>query len=435
MTAAHTTGSHIWGGRFKKALHPVAVKFNASISFDHKLAVFDILGSQVHAEMLGKQGIISEQDALLLVKGLEIIKEKIQQGLVVYSEEAEDIHMNIETLLLKEIGDVAKKLHTARSRNDQVALDLRLYLRNEIKVISDLLANTIQTFADCAQKNNNIILPGYTHLQRAQPISLGKYFTAYQNMLLRDKQRLNDCLNRLNYCPLGAGALAGTTLPIDREFVASKLGFTDAIENTLDAVSDRDFVIEFSAFASILMTHLSRFCEDIIIWSSEEFSFVKLDDAFATGSSLMPNKKNPDIPELIRGKCGRVYGNLMSILTVMKGLPLGYNKDLQEDKEGLFDTVETIKACIEIIALFLNSLSFQKDKMQNAAKNSFIWATQILEQLVKQSVPFRTAHECVGQLVLYCIENNKDFMSLKKEECDKFSIHIFPAILKLNLNY
>ncbi len=433
MSATNTSGSHIWGGRFKKGLDPVAAKFNASISFDYKLAMFDILGSQVHAEMLAKQGIILKQEALLLIQGLEKIKEKIQQGSVVYSDEAEDIHMNIETLLLNEVGDVAKKLHTARSRNDQVALDLRLYLRNEIGIISELLETTIQTFKECAQKYHNTILPGYTHLQRAQPISLGNYFTAYQNMLQRDKQRLSDCFNRLNYCPLGAGALAGTTLPIDREFVAQKLGFLAAIENTLDAVSDRDFIIEFSSFSSILMTHLSRFSEDIIIWASEEFSFVKLDDAFATGSSLMPNKKNPDIPELIRGKCGRVFGNLMSILTVMKGLPLGYNKDLQEDKEGLFDTVQTVKSCLEILALFLNSLSFQTNKMQSAAKNSFIWATQILEQLVKNAVPFRTAHECIGQLVLYCIENNKDFMSLKKEECDKFSIHIFPAILKLNL--
>lgn len=424
-------GSNIWGGRFTKSLDPLAISFNVSITFDYKLAYYDIWGSQVHAQMLGNQGIITQSEADKLISGLESIKNNVMQGTVTFSNELEDIHMNIENLLLKEVGDIAKKLHTARSRNDQVALDLRLYLRAEIKEIILLLENSIRSLKFCQQKYVNTLLPGYTHLQRAQPIKLENYFGAYISMFNRDISRLNDCLLRLNYCPLGAGALAGTELPIDREFVAEKLQFKGIIENTIDAVSDRDFVMEFSSVSSIIMTHLSRFSEDIIIWASEEFSFVKLDDAFATGSSLMPNKKNPDIPELIRGKCGRVFGNLVGILSVMKALPLGYNKDLQEDKECLFDTVDTIKACLQIFSPFLTSLSFQVENMQSATKNSFIWATKLLEELVKNNVPFRDAHECVGKIILYCIESNKNFATLNKKECDFFSPFLYSSILKI----
>ena len=429
---SNNKGSNIWGGRFKKSLDPLAVTFNASISFDYKLAYYDIWGSQIHAEMLGKQGIISQTEAEQLIAGLEKIKIKVMHGEVIFSNDLEDIHMNIENLLLNEVGEVAKKLHTARSRNDQVALDLRLYLRAEIKEILLLLENSIRSLKFCQQKYADILLPGYTHLQRAQPIKLENYFGAYIAMFSRDLARLEDCLNRLNFCPLGAGALAGTDLPIDRVYVAEKLQFNGVIENTIDAVSDRDFVMEFSSISSIIMTHLSRFSEDIIIWASEEFSFVKLDDAFATGSSFMPNKKNPDIPELIRGKCGRVFGNLVGILSVMKALPLGYNRDLQEDKECLFDTVDTIKSCLQIFSPFLTSLSFQIENMQNATKNSFIWATKLLEELVKNKVPFRDAHECIGKIILYCIESNKSFSSLNKKECELFSPHLYSSILKIS---
>ncbi|WGL59233.1 argininosuccinate lyase [Pigmentibacter sp. JX0631] len=429
---SNSKGSNIWGGRFTKSLDPLAVTFNASISFDYKLAYYDIWGSQIHAEMLGKQEIITKKEAEQLISGLEKIKNKVMHGEVIFSNDLEDIHMNIENLLLNEVGDVAKKLHTARSRNDQVALDLRLYLRAEIKEILLLLENSIRSLKFCQQKYVDILLPGYTHLQRAQPIKLENYFGAYISMFSRDLTRLEDCLNRLNFCPLGAGALAGTDLPIDRAYVAEKLQFKGTIENTIDAVSDRDFVMEFLSVSSIIMTHLSRFSEDIIIWASEEFSFVKLDDAFATGSSLMPNKKNPDIPELIRGKCGRVFGNLVGILSVMKALPLGYNKDLQEDKESLFDTVDTIKSCLQIFSPFLTSLSFQVENMQNATKNSFIWATKLLEELVKNKVPFRDAHECIGKIILYCIESNKNFSTLNKKECDLFSPYLYSSILKLS---
>ncbi|KAB8031755.1 argininosuccinate lyase [Fluviispira multicolorata] len=423
-----TNSSPVWGGRFKKPLAQKTVKFNESISFDKKLAQFDILGSQAHAEMLAKQGIISEFESHAIINGLKKISKKINSNKIEFSEEAEDIHMNIELFLIKEIGDTAKKLHTGRSRNDQVALDLRLYVKHEIQNIQNLLNNLNISIEHIAYFHKETILPGYTHLQKAQPITLEKYLKAYQSMFLRDTTRLNDCLVRMDYSPLGAGALAGTSLPIDREFTAKKLGFNGVIENSIDAVSDRDFIIEFISAASIIITHLSRFSEDMIIWATEEFNFIKLDDAYATGSSLMPNKKNPDIPELIRGKTGRIFGNLMGILTVMKALPLGYNKDLQEDKEGLFDTVETIKNCLDIFNDFLNSITFQTDNMKISATNSYIWSTHLLEQLVKQGIAFRIAHEIIGNLVIYCLDNNKYFSQLTKEECDKISPHIFSSI-------
>jgi argininosuccinate lyase len=422
----------LWGGRFKKPLDKKTVKFNASILFDKKLALQDIQGSQAHAEMLGKQKIITIEEAHSLILGLEKIKEKVLNNTAVFTEEAEDIHMNIELLLLKEVGDVAKKLHTARSRNDQVALDLRLYLREEIIHIKDLLTSLLFSLKVIGNEHKETILPGYTHLQRAQPITLEKYLDAYYCMLERDMGRFDDCFKRMNFSPLGAGALIGTTLPIDRSYVAKKLNFSGIIKNSLDAVSDRDFVIEFMSASSILITHLSRFCEDIIIWATDEFGFIKLDDAFATGSSLMPNKKNPDIPELIRGKTGRVFGHLVGILTIMKALPLGYNKDLQEDKEGLFDTVDTIKSCLEIFTPFLESLQYQKETMKYSAVNSYIWSTHLLEQLVTSGVAFRQAHELIGNLVIYCLENNKYFKNLTKEECDKISPYIYSSIINLN---
>lgn len=424
---------HLWGGRFKKSLDERVVKFNASILFDQKLAMQDILGSQAHAEMLGNQGIITATEAQTLIVGLEKIKHKIKNNTAEFSEEAEDIHMNIELLLTQEVGEVAKKLHTARSRNDQVALDLRLYLRDEIHEIKKQIEALLLTLNNLSQQNENIQIPGYTHLQRAQPISLGTYFGAYSSMFERDLSRFNSCLERMNYSPLGAGALAGTTLPIDRNFVAQKLKFNGFIPNTLDAVSDRDFVIEFISAASILMTHLSRFCEDIIIWATEEFGFIKLDDAFSTGSSLMPNKKNPDIPELIRGKTGRVFGHLFGILTVLKALPLGYNKDLQEDKEGLFDTVDTLKNCLAVFTPFLESLQFQTETIKKSTVDSYIWSTHILECLVKSGVAFRQAHELIGNLVIYCLESNKYFRDLTKTECDKISTLIYPALIQLKI--
>ncbi len=428
----NTNASPVWGGRFKKPLAQKAVYFNESISFDKKLAQFDILGSQVHAEMLAKQGIISEFESHSIINGLKKISAKILKNEIEFSPEAEDIHMNIELCLLKEIGEIAKKLHTGRSRNDQVALDLRLYLKHEIEKIKITLNSLINSLEDLSIIHKDTILPGYTHLQKAQPITLSSYFKAYQSMFLRDASRLSDCYERMNFSPLGAGALAGTTLPIDREYTAKKLGFTGIIENTIDAVSDRDFIIEFMSSASIIITHLSRFSEDMIIWATEEFNFIKLDDAYATGSSLMPNKKNPDIPELIRGKTGRIYGNLMGILTVMKALPLGYNKDLQEDKEGLFDTVETIKNCLDIFNDFLNTVHFQKDAMLKSTESSYVWSTHLLEQLVNKGIAFRQAHEIIGKLVIYSYENNKYLHQLNKEECEKISPHIYTSLQIIN---
>ncbi|WP_186645679.1 argininosuccinate lyase [Fluviispira vulneris] len=428
----NTNASPVWGGRFKKPLAQKAVDFNESISFDKKLAQYDILGSQVHAEMLAKQGIISEFESHSIINGLKKISTKILKNEIEFSKDAEDIHMNIELCLLKDIGDNAKKLHTGRSRNDQVALDLRLYLKHEIEKIKVILNSLICSLEKLSIIYKDTILPGYTHLQKAQPITLNCYFSAYQNMFLRDASRLTDCYERMNYSPLGAGALAGTTLPIDREYTAKKLGFKGVIENTIDAVSDRDFIIEFMSCASIIITHLSRFSEDMIIWATEEFNFIKLDDAYATGSSLMPNKKNPDIPELIRGKTGRIFGNLIGILTVMKALPLGYNKDLQEDKEGLFDTVDTIKNCLDIFNEFLNTVHFQKDAMLKSTVNSYVWSTHLLEQLVDKGIAFRQAHEIIGRLVIYSYENNKYLHHLTKEECEKISPLIYSSIQNIN---
>lgn len=397
--------NNIWGGRFKKPLDPKVSKFNASLGFDHILYEYDILGSQIHAQMLARRGLITLIEAEKITKALAEINLELKQGLHALDESLEDVHMFIESLLIQKIGDVGKKLHTGRSRNDQVALDLRLYIRTAGLQIEELLNQVTKTLHNLSTKHQEDLMPGYTHLQQAQPIMLGKYFDAYWQMFKRDISRLQDWYKRMNFSPLGAGSLAGSTLPLDRHWVAEKLGFNGIIENTIDAVSDRDYVIEFSGMASIIMMHLSRLAEDLILWNTQEFGFVTIDDAFATGSSLMPNKKNPDVLELIRGKSGRVFGNLMGVLTVMKGLPLAYNKDMQEDKEGLFDTVDTLSACLEIIAPFLQNLEFNTKLMYQKATSGYLDATQILETLVLKGVPFRDAHHQVGLWVLESVES------------------------------
>lgn len=395
-----------WGGRFKKELDSRVMHFNASLAFDKVLYTHDIIGSQVHAKMLARQGIISESDAELLCATLAEISHEIEQDMHEFDASCEDVHMFVEQLIISKIGDVGKKLHTGRSRNDQVALDLRLYSRDAGAYISTLLQNVHQVLEKLAQNYAQNKMPGYTHLQQAQPIGLGQFFAAYLAMFQRDLGRLQDWHERMNYSPLGAGALAGSSLPLDRAWVAMTLGFNGVIENTLDAVSDRDFIIEFCSVASIIMMHLSRLAEDLILWATQEFAFITLDDAFATGSSLMPNKKNPDVLELIRGKSGRVFGHLMGILTVMKGLPLAYNKDMQEDKECLFDTINTLVACLEIIAPFLQSIQFNTKHMQEKANSGYLNATAILESLVMRGMPFRDAHHQVGLWVQAATDKN-----------------------------
>lgn len=411
----------LWGGRFQKETAGIMDRFNASIPFDQKLYKHDIMGSIAHAKMLGKSNIITQEESTKIIKGLQSILEDIEKGEVEFSIQYEDIHMNIETLLIERIGEVGKKLHTARSRNDQVAVDIRLYLRDEIKEVSGLVIELLKTLSELAQKHVDTIMPGYTHLQRAQPINLGYHFMAYFQMFQRDYDRLIDCKKRLNIMPLGAGAMAGTTYHTDREFLAGELGFDGICENSMDAVSDRDFAIEFISGASMMMMHLSRFCEELILWSSAEFSFVEMDDAYSTGSSIMPQKKNPDVAELIRGKTGRVYANLMNILTIMKGLPLAYNKDMQEDKPPLFDSVDTVKDCLIIFKDMISTMTVKKENMKKATKEGFMNATDVADYLVKQGVPFRSAHEIVGKMVLYCIQHGKAIEDLSMEEFQDFS--------------
>ncbi|MFJ1267410.1 argininosuccinate lyase [Legionella lytica] len=385
-----------WGGRFSKELDPRVMHFNASLAFDRALYAHDIAGSQAHATMLAQQGLILYSEAELICQALAEIGYAIEHGIQEFDESCEDIHMFIEQLLITKIGDVGKKLHTGRSRNDQVALDLRLYARDAGEHIAALLNDLNKVLEDLAIQHAHAKMPGYTHLQQAQPIYLGQYFAAYFSMFQRDLSRVADWHARMNYSPLGAGALAGSNLPLDRDWTAKALGFSGVIENTLDAVSDRDFVVEFCSLAAIIMMHLSRLAEDLILWATQEFGFITLDDAFATGSSLMPNKKNPDVLELIRGKSGRVFGHLMGILTIMKGLPLAYNKDMQEDKECLFDTVTTLTACLQIIAPFLQSIHFNTTLMQEKASSGYLDATEVLESLVLRGIPFRDAHHQVG---------------------------------------
>jgi len=414
----------LWGGRFQKETDRLVDDFHSSISFDYRLYQMDIRGSMAHARMLGKQGILTAEETRLIVDGLQELLTDIESGRVEFFTQAEDIHMNIERLLTAKIGEPGKKLHTARSRNDQVALDMRMYLKEEINNIIDLLRELKMTLLDLAGKHITTIMPGYTHLQRAQPVTLAHHLLAYIQMFDRDAERLKDCHRRTDILPLGAGALAGTTLPVDPHYVAEQLGFSAVAQNSLDAVSDRDFVVEFTAAASLIMMHLSRFCEELVLWSSAEFGFIELDDAYSTGSSMMPQKKNPDVAELIRGKTGRVFGNLISLLTALKGLPLAYNKDLQEDKEALFDAVDTVKKCLFIFRPLVATLRVNKEAMGRAARAGFTNATDLADYLTRKGVPFREAHAIVGRTVAYCLQERKTLEELTLKEFKRFS----PAI-------
>ena len=395
----------MWAGRFSKELNEVADDFNSSLKFDCKMYKQDIEGSIAHAAMLGKQGIISQNEAETIITALGEILEDINAGNIEF-EKAEDIHMFVESLLTEKIGDTGKKLHTARSRNDQVALDLKLYLKEKVGDIQPLIKALVSALLTQAKQNTDAIMPGYTHLQRAQPITFAHQLLAYTFMLMRDSERLSDAIKRMNYSPLGSCALAGTTYDTDRGFVAEKLGFDGVVMNSIDGVSDRDFCIEICSALAILMMHLSRLSEEIVLWSSWEFKFIELDDSFTTGSSIMPQKKNPDMAELIRGKTGRVYGDLMTLLTMLKGLPLAYNKDMQEDKEAIFDAVETAEMCLKVAAPMIDTMKSLKDNMYSAAQKGFINATDLADYLVKKGEPFRSAYKTVGQIVAFCIENN-----------------------------
>ncbi len=411
----------LWGGRFTKSTDSFTDHFHSSIGFDSRMYREDITGSIAHATMLGKQGIIPQADADLIVQTLGEILSDIDAGTISFDEKAEDIHMNIETILISRIGDVGKKLHTGRSRNDQVALDTRMYTKKELTEIKALLKNLMTTLNTLAARYTETILPGYTHLQRAQPVTLAHHLLAYIEMFKRDYDRLCDTYKRTDVLPLGSGALATTTYPLDRQFVAEQLGFSSISANSMDGVSDRDFCVETASTLSILMMHLSRFCEEIILWSSHEFHFIELDDAYSTGSSIMPQKKNPDMAELIRGKTGRVYGHLMGLLTTLKGLPLAYNKDMQEDKEALFDAIDTVKMCLPVFTNMIATMTVQPDVMLQAAKGGFTNATDAADWLVKQGVPFRDAHGIIGRLVLYCIEHHTNLDDLSLEEYQAIS--------------
>ena len=411
----------LWGGRFNKTTDKLVEDFHSSISFDQRLYYWDIKGSIAHARMLGDTGIITKDEAKLIIKGLEEILAEIEAGEVQFDLANEDIHMNIEVLLTKKIGEVGKKLHTGRSRNDQVAVDTRMYLKAEIEEIQVLLKKLLRTILELSEKHLDTVMPGYTHLQPAQPITLAHHLMAYFQMFCRDYSRLEDCKDRFDLLPLGAGALAGTTFPLNREQVAKELGFKGVTLNSIDSVSDRDYIIEFLAAGSLLMMHLSRFCEELILWSSQEFKFIDMDDGCSTGSSMMPQKKNPDVAELVRGKTGRVYGHLVAMLTMMKALPLAYNKDLQEDKEALFDAVDTLKKCLLIFSPMLSTMKVNKEKMLKASKSGFTNATDLADYLVKKGVPFRDAHEMVGKLVAYCLSNDKDLDELSLKELQGFS--------------
>lgn len=411
----------LWGGRFSKATDKEVDDFNSSISFDARMYKQDILGSIAHATMLGKVGIISDEESALIVKTLKEILKDIEDGKVEFLIDAEDIHMNIETIVIERIGDTGKKLHTGRSRNDQVALDIRMYVKDEIKTVSGMISNLLSAIVAMAEENEDTIMPGYTHLQKAQPITYAHYLMAYFQMFRRDYERLQDVYKRTDVMPLGSGALAGTTFPLDREFVKELLGFSAITENSLDGVSDRDFAIELLSALSILSMHLSRMSEEMILFNSHEFSYIEMDDAFSTGSSIMPQKKNPDIAELVRGKTGRVYGDLMALLTVMKGLPLAYNKDMQEDKEAIFDGLDTVKMCLPVFTDMLKTLTVRKENMRKGAAGGFTNATDYADYLVKKGVPFREAHGISGKTVFYCIAKDKALEDLTLEEFKSFS--------------
>ena len=434
----------LWEGRFKKSIDSRTNDFNSSINFDYRMYKQDIEGSIAHTKMLSKQNIILQNEANLIIEELKKILNEIETNSLKLDYDAEDIHMFIESELTKRTGSVGKKLHTARSRNDQVALDIRMYLREEIKVIIELLRKLIKVILKKAEDNLDTVMPGYTHLQRAQPITFAHHLMAYCEMFLRDIDRLNDCFKRTNILPLGNCALAGTTYNIDRNYVKELLKFEDITHNSLDGVSDRDFIIELSSAISIIMMHLSRFSEEIIMWCSWEFKFIELDDAFSTGSSIMPQKKNPDIAELIRGKTGRVYGNLTTLLTMMKGLPLAYNKDMQEDKEAIFESVDTVKLCIETLIPMIETFVVNKENMKKAALKGFINATDCADYLVKKGIPFRDAYKITGKIIAYCIDNEKNLENLTINEYKKIDknfesdiydqINLKNCILKRNID-
>ena len=413
--------AQLWGGRFTKETDQMVYQFNASISFDKRFYAQDIRGSIAHVMMLAKQGILTEEEQRKMISGLEGILRDIEDGSLAISEKYEDIHSFVEATLIERIGEPGKKLHTGRSRNDQVALDMKLYIRDEVYATDHLLKELLEVLLGIMEEHIDTFMPGFTHLQKAQPITLAHHMGAYFEMFKRDRARMKDVYRRMNYCPLGSGALAGTTYPLDREYTAELLGFAGATWNSMDSVADRDYLIEFLAALSTVMMHLSRFSEEVIIWNSNEYQFVEIDDAYSTGSSIMPQKKNPDIAELVRGKTGRVYGALMSLLVTMKGLPLAYNKDMQEDKELAFDAIDTAKGCLMLFTDMLRTMRFQKEQMERSAKNGFTNATDAADYLVGHGVAFRDAHGIIGQLVLSCIEKGISLEEMSLEEYQRIS--------------
>ncbi|MBP5223089.1 MAG: argininosuccinate lyase [Lachnospiraceae bacterium] len=424
--------AQLWGGRFTKETDQMVYDFNASISFDKRLLPEDIEGSIAHVTMLAKQGILTKEEMQSIIDGLKQILQDVEDGKLVIDSKYEDVHSFVEANLIDRIGDAGKKMHTGRSRNDQVALDMRLYTRKRVAETDRLLKELQKTILKTMEENLETYMPGFTHLQKAQPVTLAHHYGAYYEMFQRDRSRMKDIYDRMNYCPLGAGALAGTTYPLDREYTAQLLDFYGPTLNSMDSVSDRDYLIEFLSAMATIMMHLSRFSEEIIIWNSNEYQFVEIDDAYSTGSSIMPQKKNPDIAELVRGKTGRVYGALMSLLTTMKGIPLAYNKDMQEDKEVAFDAMDTVADCLELFNGMLSTMKFRKDRMAKSAMNGFTNATDAADYLVNKGVPFRDAHGIIGRLVLYCIEKNTSIDALSLEELksvsDQFEEDIYDAV-------
>ncbi len=424
--------AQLWGGRFKGKTDDLVYAFNASVNFDKRLYRQDIEGSKAHVAMLNKQGVLSDEDVKSITDGLDSILADIENGKLVITSEYEDVHSFVEAVLTERIGEAGKRLHTGRSRNDQVALDMKLYIREEIDYICELLCELLETIVNLMDEHIDTYMPGFTHLQKAQPVTLAHHMGAYFEMFKRDILRLKDTRVRLNECPLGSGALAGTTYPLDREYTASLLGFDRATSNSMDSVSDRDYLIEFLSDLSLIMMHLSRLSEEIIIWNSNEYGFVELDDAYSTGSSIMPQKKNPDIAELTRGKCGRVYGDLMTLLTVMKGIPLAYDKDIQEDKEASFDAIDTVTGCVKLMSGMLSTMRFNRSVMEKSAAKGFTNATDLADYLVTRGVPFRDAHKYVGEIVLYCIDHDKAIDDLDMDElkavCPEFREDVYETI-------
>ena len=413
--------AQLWGGRFKDKTDKEVYDFNASINFDKRLIFVDLMGSRAHVKMLSKQGILTESDKDAILKGLDSIEEDVKSGKILITDEYEDVHSFVEAVLTERIGEPGKRLHTGRSRNDQVALDMRLYTRSRVAGTDSLLLSLLESILNTMKENTGTYMPGFTHLQKAQPITLAHHYGAYFEMFRRDRGRLADLYKRMNECPLGAGALAGTTYPLDRDFTAKELSFNCPTRNSIDSVADRDYLLEYLFTLSTIMMHLSRFSEEIIIWNSNEYQFVEIDDAFSTGSSIMPQKKNPDIAELVRGKTGRVYGSLMSLLTTMKGLPLAYNKDMQEDKEVAFDAMDNADNCIHLFTGMIKTMKFRRERMAKSAMNGFTNATDAADYLVGKGVAFRDAHRIVGELVLACIDKNKSIEEMSLEELKEIS--------------